>query len=106
MPLTIKNLKSDRMINLGTIKGRMLVLAPNETKTLDGELSRFFENRIINAVSGGFISVDKPEPKKKEVEGDLNGDGVFDKKDKSLAARVLRKKTTVGKKTRHTSRDD
>lgn len=29
--------------------------------------------------------------KKKEVEGDLNGDGVFDKKDKAIAGRVLAK---------------
>ena len=34
----------------------------------------------------------KVEEKKKELNLDLNGDGVFDKKDKSIAAKVLRKK--------------
>jgi len=33
----------------------------------------------------------KPEPVTKKVEGDLNGDGVFDKKDKSIAGKVLAK---------------
>ena len=109
MVLVIKNNKTDRLINLGTIKGRMLVLGPGKSATLDKELAELFEKRIIQYVSGGFISVDKTDEEKKpkaKVEGDLNGDGVFDKKDKSIAGRVLRKKTTVTKKTKRVSNDE
>ena len=51
-------------------------------------------------VVGEGKSEPKPKPKKK-VGMDLNGDGVFDKKDVSLAGRVLgksRKKKKGGKK--------
>ena len=34
----------------------------------------------------------KPEEKKEELNLDLNGDGKFDKKDKSIAAKVLASK--------------
>lgn len=38
--------------------------------------------------------VSKPKkPSKPVVEGDLNGDGKFDKKDKSIAGKILRRKT-------------
>ncbi len=40
----------------------------------------------------------KIEKKEDEVDMDLNGDGVFDAKDKSIAGRVLRKKINKGDK--------
>lgn len=36
----------------------------------------------------------KDEESSPQVEGDLNGDGVFDKTDKTIAARTLRKRVT------------
>ena len=48
----------------------------------------------VEAVEGG-------EPvKKKEINMDLNGDGVFDRKDKSIAAKILATKTTKKKSRR------
>ncbi len=51
--------------------------------------------KIANEIG---LSKKKVEKKEDEVDMDLNGDGVFDSKDKSIAGRVLRKKINKGDK--------
>jgi len=91
---------SNRLINLGTIDGRMLVFNPGTEKELDEELYSLFELRLETAVLGNFLEITE---KKKGINFDLNGDGKFDHKDKSIAGKILR--TTVGKKTKRIAKE-
>jgi hypothetical protein len=85
MRLTIKNLKTDRIINLGTINGHMLCLDRGKEKQLTEDESRLFENQIVNYAEGGFISVKKeveratPEVKQKAVKPVKHKTSVIDK---------------------------
>lgn len=62
MNYTIKN-KKDVLVNFGTIKGNMLFLTANETKTIGQEQYDNFENVLLHYVAGGFISIEKTAPK-------------------------------------------
>jgi len=103
MKYKLTNLK-DRMLNLGTKEGKMLNFSGKNSRTVSEEVYNLFDVEIERAVSGGFLRVDKVEEgsesskkKEKKVNYDLDGDGDFDKDDKSLAGKVLQKKTSSKK---------
>lgn len=94
MGISLKNNYPDRMINLGTIEGKMLCFGPSETAWVDDDTQAKFQTQITNYINSGFLSVVQDDGK---IDMDLNNDGVVDKKDKSIAAKVLRHKTNTRK---------
>lgn len=107
MKYTLIN-KKNEMLNLGTKNGKMLNFAPESKRVISEELFNTFSFEIERAMNGNLLEVEKedpkPEPKlepkpksksktkkskKKKVKYDLNNDGVFDEKDKSIAGKVL-----------------
>lgn len=85
--INVKNLK-DRVINLGTRNGHMLCFNPNEVKEVKGEILETWKDMIINYDQVGLLEIQSKE----EDKFDLNNDGVFDDKDKSLAGQTLKAK--------------
>lgn len=60
------------------------------------ELGRQYPEHVKEVVLG--VSEEVPVVEEKNVEGDLNDDGKFDEKDKSLAGKILRRKVKSSKK--------
>jgi len=98
MKLKIKN-KTDRLVNLGTRNGHMLNFNPGETKEIGETLLKDFEDMIKRYVDGNFLEI---LGKHKDL--DLNQDGVFDEKDKSIAGKVL--STSVDEEKADVSKDN
>lgn len=104
MKLKLKN-KTNKMVNLGTRNGHMLNFNPNETKEVGETLIQDFEHLINRYVGGNFLEiVGRVEEKNNKKDLDLNGDGVFDEKDKSIAGKVL--STSVDEKKANVSKDN
>jgi len=87
--MKLKNI-SDKTANVRS-DGKWLVVKSGEVKDLPD----------ILASDKRFAQVDQSEPVSSEAELDLNNDGKFDEKDKSIAGRVLRKVTKSKKKKKY-----
>lgn len=63
----LKNLKSDRLVNLGTKEGKMLLIQPNSSITISQDMLNLFDFEIERAMIGGFINIERIEERIRDI---------------------------------------